>query len=326
MTKGIGIDIGYGYTKIVSDDGNRMMIPISFQSVVGTYEEGIQVEGLKNSANEIVSVAGQRFLIGFSALKHSNRIMNSRERGWIGSVSYKALLKYALRRIDVNSKNLVIASGLPANFYKTDKEKLANLIREFAQGYCINLTVKVIPQPLGSFFSLLFDRSGTVATPELASEKVGILDIGFYTTDLITVTELEVVEKQVDSFENGMSTAFSAIAKDIEDSYGMRPDLYQTERAAIKGSLKVFGIEKDIRVIVQKRLTELSQEITAKAKTIWKNAADLDRVILTGGGASLLKPYLNNLYRHSTFIPESQFANAIGYYKLSQRLLSGGKA
>ncbi|MEW6741017.1 MAG: ParM/StbA family protein [Nitrospirota bacterium] len=319
----IGIDVGYGYTKIVTDNGNGLITPITFRSVVGTYEDGIQVEGLKSSTKEIVTVSNQRFLVGSSALKHSNRILNGREKGWINSIAYTVLLKYALQVIEANSVDLTITTGLPVNYYKSDKEKLTNLIRDLAQDYCINLTVKVIPQPLGSFFNLLFGSNSTIATPGLSSEKVGVLDIGFYTTDLITVHELEIVDKQIDSFENGISTALDAISKDIEDTYGMRPDLYKTEQAVKQGYVKAFGAEKDIRFIAQQRLTELAQEITAKAKTIWKSAADIDRVVLTGGGASLLKSYLN-LYQHATVIEDAQFANSMGYYKLAKRIYAGG--
>jgi len=325
MIKAIGVDIGYGYTKIVADNGNGMIKPIVFRSMVGTYEEGIQVEGLKDSRKEVVSVANQRFLIGGSAVKHSNRILNSRDKGWISSTAYKALWKFALKASDCNSENLLIISGLPINFYKTDKEKLNNIIRELAKDYCTNLSIKIIPQPLGSFFSVLLDKLGMVTSPELAREKIGVLDIGYFTTDLITVQEFEIVEKQTDSYETGISTALEAISRDIEASYGMRPGLDSVSQALEKGSIKVFGSERDIQHIIVKRLTELSQEITAKAKTVWKNAADIDRVILTGGGASALKPYLN-LFQHSTLIPESQFANALGYYKLARRLELGGKA
>jgi plasmid segregation protein ParM len=324
MTKSIGVDVGYGYTKIVTEDDSGLRKPILFRSIIGTYEEGIQVEGMKSLGKEIVSVANQRFLVGSSAVKHSTRILNSREKGWISSVAYKALWKYALRLADCNSENLTIASGLPINFYKTDKERLSSLIKEIAKDYCLNLTVKVIPQPAGSFFSFLFDWTGKVVNADLAHEKVGVLDIGYYTSDLITIHELEVVEKQTDSYETGISTALETISRDIEAAYGMRPSLDHTAQALEKGSIKVFGSEKDIKPIVQKRLIELAQEITARAKTVWKNAADIDRVILTGGGAEALKPYLN-LFQHSTLIPEPQFSNAIGYYKLARRL-DGGKA
>jgi len=319
----IGIDIGYGYTKIVTDNGNGMVTPISFPSVVGTYEDCLQIDGIKKTDVQLTEIENQRLLIGNSALKHSKRKFNSREKNWIDSIAYRALLKHAIALTEPNSVNLTVVTGLPVSFYKSDKEKLINLIRAIVQDYCLSLTVKVIPQPLGAFFNLLFNDSGIVQDTVLPSQKIGVLDIGFYTTDLITVDGLEIVEKQIDSLENGVSTALEAISRDIENLYGIRPDLHKTEQAVKEGCIKAFGTEKDISPIIKQRLQELEIEIEAKAKTIWKSGGDIDKVILSGGGAALLRPYLN-LYPHATVIENAQFANAKGYYRYGKRVEKNG--
>ncbi len=318
MNKIIGIDVGYGYTKVVTD-GNGIVVPVSFPSLVGIYEDGIEVDGLKVPEQDIVSLSGQRFIVGAAALRHSSRLLNGREQGWVSSAAYRALFLHALRLVEANAVKFTIVSGLPVNFYKSDKDKLLNIIRSTACDFCIDCTVKAIPQPLGSFFSLLFDDHGRVKDGSLASGKVGILDIGFYTTDLITIHDMELIEKQMDSYENGVSTALELIAKDINNVYGRKPILNETEQAIKEGYIRVYGEPKDIRHVADQRLTELSREIESKAKTVWKSAVDIDRVILTGGGAALLKPYLN-LYRHASVIDDAQFANAAGYYKLGKRL------
>ncbi len=318
MMKVIGIDVGYGYTKVVTDV-NGMILPLLSPSIVGVYEDGIVVDGLKTSERDGVTVNGQRFLIGESARRHASRLLDGRHEGWIDSIAYRALLMHALSTAACNAVNLTVVTGLPVNFYRTGKDKLINLVREIVEKYCLNLTVKVIPQPLGSFFNLLFDEAGRVADGDLASGKVGVLDVGFYTTDLITVSELELVERQIDSFENGVSTALTSIAKDIEAAYGLRPDIHKTEEAVKQGYIKAFGVQKDIGQAVEQRFGELARDIEGKAKTIWKNAADIDKVLLTGGGAKQLKGHLN-LYRHAVVINDAQFANARGYYKFGRRL------
>ncbi len=318
MNKVVGIDVGYGYTKVVTD-ANGMILPLLFPSVIGVYEDGIVVEGLKTTERDGVTVNGQRFLIGESARRHASRLLDGRHEGWIDSISYRALLTHALSCADCNALNLTIVTGLPVNFYRTGKDKLINLVREIVGKYCVNLTVKVIPQPLGSFFNLLFDETGKVKDSGLAAGKIGVLDVGFYTTDLITVSELDLVERQIDSFENGVSTALASIAKDIETAYGLRPDIHKTEEAVSRGYIKAFGLQKDIGQAVEQRFGELAKDIEGKAKTIWKSAADIDRVLLTGGGAALLKGHLN-LYRHAVVVDDAQFANARGYYKFGRRL------
>jgi plasmid segregation protein ParM len=321
-SKCIGIDVGYGYSKVVMDSHDGVSRTV-WPSVVGNFEAGtVEVEGMKSSASEYVEVENQKLLVGKAALKHSFRLFNAREKNWIGSVAYRALMKNAIQNADLHSINLIITSGLPVSYYKTDKGKLTNIIREIAKEKAITVTAKIIPQPLGSFFNLLFDETGMVQDEGLVNTRVGVLDIGFYTVDLITIDNLELVEKQIASFENGVAGILESIARDIENAYDFRPDLHKTEEAIRKGSIRVYGTDHDITEIAKQRLTELATEIEARAKTIWKTAADLDQVVLTGGGAILLKSYLD-LYRHTIVIEDAQFANVMGYYKYAKRINYG---
>jgi PRTRC genetic system protein D len=321
-SKCIGIDVGYGYTKVVSDtvEGlGKTQLP----SVVGNFEDRIAtIEGLKPSSLDLVEIDGQKLLVGNSALKHSARIFNAREKDWIGSMAYRALMKNGIHQTNLSSISIVITSGLPVSYYKADRAKLTNLIREVAKGDAITTKIKVIPQPLGSFFKLLFDNNGEVQNEGLVTARIGVLDIGFYTSDILTIDNLEPVEKQIASFENGVAGTLEAISKDIEDRYDLRQDIHKTEETLRKGSLRAYGVDHDIAGMAKQRLTELATEIEAHVKTVWKSAADIDQVLLTGGGAALLKDYLN-FYRHATVIEDAQFANAEGYYKYSRRIAHG---
>lgn len=317
-TKIYGIDIGYGFTKVVSAS-QGMIVPVSFPSVVGTYERGIQVNGLKASVPDIVTIDSRQYYVGKAALGHGVRLLTGRHQDWISSPAYRALLLHALSINGSGAVNLTIVSGLPVNFFKRDKDILFNLIKKATEGLCIACDVHIIPQPVGSFFDALFNDSGHIRVGKLVEAKTGILDIGYYTTDLVTISNMEFVERQMESFESGVSSALEGIARDIEEEYGIRPDLHKTEQAVSNGFIRVFGVEKDVQHIAIRRFTELGQEVEARAKTIWKSGADIDMALITGGGAALLKPYLN-LYRHAMVVDNAQLANATGYYKLGRRL------
>lgn len=317
MKKVIGIDLGYGHVKTISRDKNGEVREQISESIVGTFDQGIEVEGLK-SEMEIVPVDGEKYIVGKAALKHSARILNGRDKGWIESTAYKVLLTAGLAKAEPNAQDLIVITGLPVTFYKSDKAKLEGIIRHIAQPFCVNLTIKILPQPVGSFFSMLFNERGEIKNEKLLAGKTGVLDIGYYTTDLITLDELELVEKQMDSFENGVSTALESIGKDIADEHGARLDLHAVEQAVKKGTIRLYGEEIDITRAANRRLAELAAEIASKVKTAWKIAADIDRVILTGGGSALLNGRLN-MYRHAHVIDNAQFANAHGYFNFGER-------
>jgi plasmid segregation protein ParM len=306
----IGIDIGYGNVKV--NTGERSF---SFPSIVGNYQESVSI-GFDRNVLECVEIDGEKFLIGESAKRHSSRHFTSRSRDWIETIHYKALLKHALVKCGVSGA-AVITTGLPVDFMG-DKERLAAIVKDVASKVEVNASVHVLPQPVGAFFSLLFDEKGSVLEAQLASSRVGILDIGYFTTDLLTIASLTVVEKQLASFENGVSTALEAIRQDLADTFKLQLDIRRTEEAVRRGKVTVFGEERDITAMCGKWLRELEGEIQAHAQTIWGNAADLDRVILSGGGAAMLSPYLN-LYRHATVIRNAADANAAGFHRNSFR-------
>ena len=306
----IGIDIGYGNVKV-----NTGGSAFNFPSIVGNFQENISI-GFDHGKLECVEVDGEKFLVGESAMRHSTRHFTSRSRDWIETTHYKALLKHAMAKGGVTGE-AAITTGLPVGF-RADKDRLGTIVMEVAEQSGVNARVYVLPQPVGAFFSLLFDDRGSVLDHRLASSRVGILDIGYFTTDLLTIDGMSVVEGQLASFKNGVSTALEVIRQDLADKYKLQLDIRRVEEAVRRGKVSVYGEGKDITAIIAKRLGELEAEIQAQAQTIWGNAADLDRVILAGGGAAMLSPYLK-LYRHATVIRNAAEANATGFHRNSFR-------
>lgn len=324
--KFIGIDMGFGFCKVVSENGES-----TFPSVAGSYDEDLfRVTGIKNPEidGETVTVDGQKLLVGESAVRHSGRIYSFRERNWIESLAYRALLSHALKLADISlvDREITIATGLPVRHYGRYKDRLADLVREVCTPMVrtgTRIDAKVTIQPLGSFFDCLMNDDAIIKDHELAEESVGIIDIGFFTSDFVTIQELEFVKKKLDSHEGGISSAYEQIARHIYDSYGIKKEVYELDRVVNDGFIKVFGEKKDVRPAISRCLKELASEVEAKARTLWGDGVDIDRVIVTGGGAVALKDYLN-LYKHARVIPGPQIANARGYMKFFRMLYNAG--
>lgn len=317
----IGMDLGFGFCKVVS--GEEAYV---FPSVVGSGGDDIlKVSGIKSPdlEKETVSVDGRRLLVGESAIKHALRTYSVRDKSWIDSLAYRALLRHALRLAGVGPGNtdreVTIVTGLPVSHYRSCRERLARLIKETAGA---EVEVKVTLQPLGTFFDQLLNDDMTVREEGLAEERVGIIDIGFYTTDLVTVDGIEFVKKQLGSYEGGISSAYTEIAREIYNVYDLKKEVFEVESVVRDGHVRVFGKREDVRLIVERSLRDLAIEIEAQARSIWKDGAGIDRVLITGGGATALRGYLD-LYRHAEYVPGSQLSNARGYVKFGRRLLLG---
>ncbi len=77
MQQGIGIDIGYGRSKI-----NTGAKAESYPSIVGNHEAGISI-GFERRPLETVEIDGKNYLVGDSAIQHSSRHYQGRDRDWI---------------------------------------------------------------------------------------------------------------------------------------------------------------------------------------------------------------------------------------------------
>ncbi|MCR4314658.1 MAG: ParM/StbA family protein [Candidatus Uhrbacteria bacterium] len=319
MRRIIGVDLGFGFCKVLSDNGIHI-----FPSVIGPCDDAaLKVSGLKNPAfeHETVFLDNRRYLIGESAIKYADRIYLAREKDWMETSTYRCLLYHSLRLAGVYSnthapEDIVIATGLPVTHYRSCRGKLVELIKKMAHP---DISVKVTLQPLGSYFDYFLDDNGVVLDRELISGRIGIIDIGFYTTDYVTVEDLDLVKNLLDTSEGGMSSVYQDIARDIYSVYGVKKEVHEVEQVLRDGYVKVYGEKKEVADLVRPRLDSFAREIESTARVLWKDGAAIDRILITGGGAEALKSYLD-FYKHTVFVPESQIANVRGYVKFAGSL------
>ena len=87
----LGIDIGFGYTKALSSEGNS----VTFPSAVGQAETVRFKPDLRRQPRSqnggVVTLDGISYFYGEPALRHSRTILHPRDRGWIQSLPYRIL-------------------------------------------------------------------------------------------------------------------------------------------------------------------------------------------------------------------------------------------
>jgi len=313
--KVIGVDVGYGHTKVVSAAGQHV-----FPSLVGKFEERYNTPGLK-TALDIVTVLGEgKYLVGESAGVHAQRFLTSRSIDWIKSAAWKALFHRALDVAKAKeADDLMIVTGLPPAYFQMHRVELSAIVKAAAEYHCDRCTVHVLPQPLGSFFSIFLDASGKLSA-KAKDKRVGIVDVGFYTVDFFTIYDLQPVVSEIDSLEGGVSSALELLSRDVFSKFTLKMTLAAADKAARAGTVKIAGADKDIGALVTARLDELSEQIRARTSDLWGGGQNLDAILVTGGGAALLKSHLNGSFpKNSVYLSKSQFANAEGYYKFGLR-------
>jgi plasmid segregation protein ParM len=318
-----GIDLGYNATKAVCENGK-----VCFASAVGSPDKA---RFCLNGDQGITLVSPDHVLVGDHAVTQS-RFLNRREdRQWIESNEYLSLFYAAVSELTkATSVDLQIVTGLPVAFYddaQTVKGRLMGehrLQREGQRAQLVRVqSVRVIPQPFGSLLSEVLDDRGRIANAKLGRSRVGIIDVGGKTVNLLSVNKLSEIGHETASVNAGGWTLVRAVRTWLSRDYAGLDDLRDHDLAdAIKNrAIRFYGRDvDDFGDVVDGLANDLAEQIIGEASKLWNGGATLDQIIVTGGGALLLGDAISQHWPHTEIVSNPVFANAVGYWKLANRV------
>jgi len=324
--KNSGIDLGYSETKIACDLGTR-----SFPSVVGTADMSrFKAAGTDSTKTIKISDDGT-WMYGYDAVMQSRVLQRREDRNWIFSKEYYRIFLAALSESTRESCDMSIVSGLPVTFYD-DKDKLSEiLLGEHAfvnsRGNKISVNIisaKVVPQPFGTILNEVFSDDGNIANAQFAALTVGVVDIGSKTTNLLSCTKL--AENRAKT--SGVSLGGWDAVRDLRTRFESRfPDLelrdHQIADCIKTGTVKYYGKALDIADEVSSVLSPIAETIASQMTTLWGAGAELDKILITGGGALLVGEYITSQFRHAEIVANPVYSNVEGYYKFSKSKFTG---
>lgn len=337
MARNIGIDLGFGFVK--ATNGEKDFI---FPSVVGagqdlTYRSELTtyVDPIENLA---VTVDGKKFFVGDLAVRQSEILSRSLGENHAQDKNTRVLLLATLALfVRGESEEFNVVTGLPPSYYLSYKDSLVEMVKG---NHTILLNtdgtdkkkniivdqVKVIPQPMGTMFQSIFDAKGVLEDKELARSKVGVIDVGFRTTDFTVVDKLEYIDKQSYSTATGMSNAYAIISDYLRNKYRIYKENFELDEIIQKAQIKVAGKMESIEQIKKEAYERVSAKILTEMNSIW-DQRDLDIILLSGGGGKALADYiLPELETNHSLVESSQTANVHGYLKLGHKVFGAPTA
>ncbi|MCK5686717.1 ParM/StbA family protein, partial [bacterium] len=227
-----------------------------------------------------------------------------------------------------------VVSGLPVGYLKRDTKKFKKMIRGTHEITYHNLDGKdvtkkihidkihVIPQPIGSIFNLIFDENGKIKDRELAKQKLGVVDIGFKTSDFSIFDHLQYIERGSSTMDTGISKCFAIIANKLRQESNISIELYRMFKFIESGIIKIRGKEYNISNLKKRVYSHAATAIASDLNRLWENDWDIDTIILSGGGSVELSEYLSpNI--DGNVIPigkdiDARFNNVQGYCKFGR--------
>ena len=329
MQMNAGIDLGYSHSKLVAAG-----VAQRFPSVCGNLERTHFSLNGRDAGVVILTIPGDgQWIVGSDALRLSRFTPRQEDRDWIKSPAYLRYYLAALTELTTASyAEIQVVTGLPVTYFSQDREQVVErLAGEFRvqregrnwQKFKVSRVV-CIPQPFGTLLGQALDDRGRIVDDILATGRTGVVDVGGKTTGYLSVEDLAEVPSETGSIDVGCWRALTLI-RDAVNARFPGLELADHEITAIvagDSTVHYYGEPHDVSDIVSDALAPLAERIVAEATTLWNGGARLDQILVTGGGAALIGPAICEHFRHARVVDDAAFANALGYYRYSQRIFA----
>ncbi len=330
----LGIDVGFGFTK--ATDGNETVI---FKSIFGDANEiqfWVDFQDRQLTEYFHVSMDGKSYFVGELAEQQSDVVSFTldQDRMITDFVRLFALTVAGLFAADKEGPAetpLRIVSGLPVGFFKQYHDRFREALKgrhtiTYHSPDGNRLTrklvveaVQLLPQPMGAVLNLLMDANGRITDTELARQKIGVVDIGFRTTDYTVFDKLRYIERSSRTMDSGIAKAYAVIAGKLHEKSGVNVELYRLFDAVQKGAIKMRGQGFNFAKIRDQIYAQLAATIAGDMDRLWANDWDIDTIVLSGGGcrdlAAHLQPLIAGNVRTASSQHDPRLANVEGYLK-----------
>jgi hypothetical protein len=335
----IGIDIGFGVTKVVAAEKT-----LSFRSVSGYARD------LKFQWDEIVAKypgdfvhddQGEWFVgdLALSQLKENELLYlqgRSADEVGIGNEFRVRMFKAALGKLfhglrggDNCVVHVNVATGLPVDHVKTDAPLLkaalagSHRIKTNSADFVANVQqVIVMPQPYGVIFSQQFTEAGDF-NRGYTYKRTGVIDVGFYTVDLVVDDENEYIDAESGSIEGGVYTAFEKMALILEKQDRQKPP-YRTVEQVLRSGVRR---ERNTLVSYEDKVLECLAPLRSSTKNFavrkWQAGVDLDVIYVAGGGGEWVLEEVQTAFPQAILLPEPALAIARGFRNYAKGKVGG---
>lgn len=313
----VGLDNGFGQVKAVTSDGRSCKFP-------AFYAKAAPSLGVIPNQSEVKLPSGN-YIVGSAARDLGEKASTpSIDSSWIHKPGFQAFAFHAFDQLGIKSGNLI--TGLSIEYYSDMQEPLKRVVRSWAdQGYDFDL-ISTEAQPTGSFWNAcLDDRGNFVRSVEQA--RVGVVDIGAGTLDLVELNKCDLTQRYK-SNAFGVSSAYRDLFLHIMEKHTEGKRMVDMPEAMASGIIKIDGQPVDISREVQRIKKRYAMWVDYSMREAWPQLDVLDLILVTGGGAALIKEELLALLdrpEKSVLIPEhSDMANAAGYVKYALAISTPG--
>jgi len=171
---------------------------------------------------------------------------------------------------------------------------------------------------------MALDDDGRILNNVWTEGRVGIVDIGGNTMNLLAVNGLEEITQLTTSTEFGLLRALDGVRDKLRASFHhFTPETHEVSEWLAAGKFRHSGQNHELWPFAEPYLVPLLNLVQTKLAQTWPESGRFDALLLSGGGAAVLGRYLMarlaSQFANPHIVPDPRWANARGYYKLAKR-------
>ena len=324
----IAVDIGSGYSKYLfvpeSGEISDMQKAIkSFRTAVGPYRAATLQPGVKPL---IVEFEDHSFYVGATAevaLSPEQRT-NTLSSQWAFEDGHRALVYYILARALIGEGiepsetpiPLRFITGLPQAYYEGGAEKLRNAysgvhrFRHDGKQWLINLVdIQVVPQAMGAGYMAM----ETHLSESEAAERVGIIDIGTYTSDFCLSEDVQYHAYESGGVPIGVSSLLKVLKSILERDLGHNYTDESLRKAFERKNVLVRSQTVDITPQIEEAISQVGRSLQKSLPSSW-DTNTMYLVLAGGGGAPyFFGDFFKAAYPHIKVVATPENAIVMGY-------------
>lgn len=291
--KPLGLDLGFGFTKCI--DGERTVI---FQSHMRQDKEQSDVATEPPAETYHIALEDRDYIVGNDSLGPSLFEDFARRPERLIDTYGQRLVLTATAPFSNHETPLHVVIGLPISYFQQWATRLAKQLTGYHKigiyqpdGRCARKNihirkVHVIPTPLGTYTGLIMDADGQRQASEYDHLKIAVVDIGFRTTDIMVMASGRFCNRGSGTIEMGMANGFEKIAGRLYRESGVIPNLDRLYKAIRMGSIRIEDQEYNLTKLRDETYRAVAAALADRINYGLKDDWDVERVLLTGGGAA----------------------------------------
>lgn len=313
------LDLGSGWVKFNRLNPEGKLEYASFPSLAPRHTgRDLSVSLLGKRDTVVVNVEGTLYEVGpDSADLDSNDSTRNLNDQYIYTDQYKAAYLGALHYMGEATIDLLVV-GLPLTTIHRAADLKSLCVGEHKINDTTTVTVKdvlVLPQPLGGLYYCLSQRQDREEFEFLAEETNLIIDPGYLTFDFLTTNGEKINDARSGAHPGGVSKVLRAICESLSAKFGVKYDnLSAIDKAIERRRIKINGKVEDLLEHIRYAKPAIEGSVNYM-RNVAGDGADIDNIILFGGGQHIFAKTLLNYYKNHTLyvLGDAQFANVKGF-------------